>query len=284
MYRFYKWLVGVLTLVGTLALVGYLTAQAWAYLGPRKPVVSALRQQVAASLLPLIVADLSQNKRDVQSVAFFHLANDASDYVSDQLRAALEQSGVVALIDRPLGEKLEKLLKVPVSSVAELEPAVRAARGRGVKGVLFGRVDKFESVGGAARIDLELTLANVETHEVVFTRHYSKDTGLHPLNAAAVEDTVHQWGGASRFLAWVVIVLLLPVFTISFIRAMVRRESNRSNAFTLGVYTAADTVLAWLVLGAGLSGWLSVGLFLLAVGGALAYHVFIMTFALRMER
>jgi FtsH-binding integral membrane protein len=88
---------------------------------------------------------------------------------------------------------------------------------------------------------------------------------------------------AQRFLSWVVIVLLLPVFTIAFIRAMVRKESNRVNAFTLSVYTAVDALRAYLLLGAALTGWFSVLLFIIAVGAALAYNFYIMNFALRLE-
>jgi len=74
------------------------------------------------------------------------------------------------------------------------------------------------------------------------------------------------------------------VFTISFIRAMVRKESNRANGFTLGIYTGADALLAYLLLGAGVSSVFSALLFALVVGIAFAYNVFIMTFALKMEQ
>jgi hypothetical protein len=64
---------------------------------------------------------------------------------------------------------------------------------------------------------------------------------------------------------------------------MVRKESNRANGFTLAIYTAADALLAYLFLGAGLGSVVSALLFALVVGLAFAYNVFIMTFALKME-
>ncbi len=47
-------------------------------------------------------------------------------------------------------------------------------------------------------------------------------------------------------------MLLLPVFTIAFIRTMVRKDSNKTNAFVLGIYTVADALLAWLLIGAAI--------------------------------
>jgi FtsH-binding integral membrane protein len=104
------------------------------------------------------------------------------------------------------------------------------------------------------------------------------------LNPAVVKDSVHELGGVQRFLGWLVLVLLLPVFTISFIRAMVRKESNRANAFTLAIYTGVDALLAFLLLGASFASWLAVLLFLVVVGVAFAYNVFIMSFALKLEQ
>jgi hypothetical protein len=76
---------------------------------------------------------------------------------------------------------------------------------------------------------------------------------------------------------------LLPVFTIAFIRTMVRKQSNLSNAFVLAVYTAAGALLACL---AGVSdfssGW-RIAFFVLLAGCAFAYNVAIMSFALRLE-
>jgi hypothetical protein len=84
-------------------------------------------------------------------------------------------------------------------------------------------------------------------------------------------------------LAWAVLVLLLPVFSITFIRTMVRKSSNRINAFVLAIYTAVDAILAWLMVGASLVGGGAIVAFVGGVAVAAAYNVFVMTFALRLE-
>jgi len=71
----------------------------------------------------------------------------------------------------------------------------------------------------------------------------------------------------------------IAVFSIGFIRTMVRKESNRSNAFVLILYTLVDAVLAYLLVGAALLHWVAVTVFIVAVAAALAYNVRIMTFA-----
>jgi hypothetical protein len=78
-------------------------------------------------------------------------------------------------------------------------------------------------------------------------------------------------------------VLLLPVLTINFLRAICRRQSNRANALALAGYTLVDALLAWLLVGAGLSSGWTVAVFIIAVAAAFAYNVRMMTFAVKLE-
>ena len=284
MFRLYRWLVGFLTLVGSLALVCYLSWLGWTHFGPRKPRVSTARRQVAGQVVSSVMEDLRNNKGSVRTLALLHLVNDPSDCVTDQLRANLEQCGFVDLLDEPVGEKLQRALHLRVASVGELDAARGEGRRLGAQGVIFGKVHAFESYPGGAKMDLEISLADVAGGQAPFTRRYSKEVPSGPFSPVAIEDGPSRVASLQRLLAWGVIVLLLPVFTISFIRAMVRKASNRANGFTLGVYTAADALLAYLLLGAGVASLLSALLFVLVVGMAFAYNVFIMTFALKMEQ
>ena len=78
-------------------------------------------------------------------------------------------------------------------------------------------------------------------------------------------------------------MLLLPVFTIAFIRTMVRKDSNKTNAFVLGIYTVADALLAWLLIGAAIGSLWAVLLLIIGVAAAFLYNTKIMTFAVRLE-
>lgn len=89
--------------------------------------------------------------------------------------------------------------------------------------------------------------------------------------------------GAPAVLAFLLAILLLPVVTISFIRTMVSKRSNGVNALTLAIYTAADFILAFFMVGAtlGTTGkavvFIGVGIF------SLFYNFIVMNYALKLE-
>ena len=282
MFRF-KWFFGLLTGLGTAALVFYLAWQGWSHFGPRKPELGPVRRQLVDEVMPQVVGDLRLARKDLRSAVLFHLMNDPTDYVSDRLRAQIEETGVLDLRDRSLSEKVKKALKLRLTSVGDLDAAVQASQSLGAEGLLFGQVNVLESYPGGAKLDLQIVLGKIEGREILFDRRYTKELTSTALNPAAGQDEVRKIGSVQRFMGWVLMVLLLPVFSIGFIRAMVRKESNRANAATLAIYTAVDAVLAFLMVGASLTSWLSALVFLVLVGVALGYNVFIMTFALRLE-
>lgn len=89
--------------------------------------------------------------------------------------------------------------------------------------------------------------------------------------------------GAPTVLAFLLAILLLPVVTISFIRTMVSKRSNGVNALTLAIYTAADFILAFFMVGATLETtgkavvFIGVGVF------SLLYNFTVMNYALKLE-
>ena len=60
-------------------------------------------------------------------------------------------------------------------------------------------------------------------------------------------------------------------------------RSNGANASLLIIYSIADVILAYLLVGAALTSVWSVVIFILAVVAAFLYNVRIMTFALKLE-
>ena len=144
-------------------------------------------------------------------------------------------------------------------------------------------MDAFESYPSGAKIDLHLRLGTVADRILAVDKRYTKEVVLSPLDPVMVQEKMSKISPAQRFLAWMLAALTLPIFTIGFIRAMVRKESNRANAVTLVIYTAVDAVLAALLLGLSFGSWGSILLFFGALGGAFAYNVFVMSFALRLE-
>lgn len=278
-----KWFLTVLTGLGALGLGLYLLWQGWSLLGPRKPQLNAVRRQLVDQVMPQVVADLRQARQELRSVVLIQLMDDPTDYVSDQLRTQIEETGIFDLRDRSVGEKIQRALNLRVTSVADVEAALQACQRLGAQGVLFGGVHVLESYPGGAKLDLQILLAKLAGRELLLDRRYTRELTSTALAPAVVQDELRKFAPAQRFLGWALVVLLLPVFTIGFIRTMVRQASNRANAATLTIYTVVDALLAFLLVGASLGSWGAALLFLGLVGGAFAYNVFIMSFALKLE-
>jgi hypothetical protein len=174
-------------------------------------------------------------------------------------------------------------MNVERPSYPSADEAVARGRELGTQGVLFGTIHAFESYSSGAKIDVEVNLADVSTGKNVFSKRYSLESGGNSSVVAGVQETTRSFPWFQRLLGWLILVLLLPVFTLGFIRTMIRKGCNKTNFFVLSVYTVADVVLAWLLVGAVLNSWWTVLPFIFAVAAAFAYNVRIMTFALKLE-
>ena len=279
-----RWWQGkILTQLASVVALGYLAWLGWQHLGPCRPEVGPVRQQVVREAVPIIAADLRDGRQQIRSVILLHLENDASDFVTDQLRSTVEQTGILNLRDRTFLQKARSLLQLRHLSVGALPVALEAVEDKNVQGVLFGTVHAFESGPKGAVLDLELTLADTQSGQPVWTKRFTRETSTGLFSAANLREEAGKMPRFQRFLAWAVIVLLLPVFSIQFIRAMVKKESNRVNTVVLSIYTVVDAILAWLMIGASFSGWLPTLVFLAAIGVALLYNLYIMTFAVKLE-
>ncbi len=278
-----KWPLVILSRVGVIALIGYITWIGWQNLGPRKPEIGPIRQELADKTIPEIVADIRTSKGDLRDATLLHFKNDSTDYFTEKLRDVIEQTGVLELHDTTVMYKARHLLNLRHPAYATAGNAVANGRARGSQSVLYGVIHAFESFPGGSKIDVEVHLTDVATEQSVFTKRYGIEAPPTSAATAAVQEAAQSFPWFQRLFGWLIAVLLLPVFTIAFIRTMVRKGSNGTNAFVLGVYTLTDTLLAWLLVGAALNSWFPVMVFIVAVVAAFLYNVRIMTFALRLE-
>ena len=278
-----KWPFMLISRLGAVALICYIAWLGWQNLGPHKPEIGPVRREFADKVIPTIVDDLRNGRGNIRQAALLHFENDPTDYFTNQFRTVVEQSGILDLRDRTVGEKITNLVNLPHTPYGSLDTALARGHDLGTPAVILGTIHSFESCGGGANIDVEVLLADVSTGQVIFSRRYNKDTAPLTMIAANVEAAAKGFPWFQRLLGWLIAVLLLPVFTISFVRTMVRKGSNKANAFVLCVYTLADALLAWLLVGAALTSWFAVLVFVVAVAIALAYNIRVMSFAVRLE-
>ncbi len=268
---------------GKIVVLVYVVWLVWDHLGPRKPEVGPPLQQVARTVMPEIVEDIRTNRSDLRRVALLSFDNDYSDYFTDELRKSIEQSGILDLRNRTPFEKARNLLNLRHPSYTGTESALSRGHRLNVQGVIYGKIHSFEVYPKGSNIDVEIHLAEVSSGAVVFSNRYTMDRPSVSSFSLDTRDAPPSFPWFQRLFAWLLAVLLLPVFTISFIRKMVARSSNQVNAMVLAIYTLACAMLAWILLGAALTSWLPVLIFITAVGLALLYNIWIMTFAQRLE-
>jgi len=272
-----------LSKIGAIGLVVYIISLGWQNLGPRKPGLSAVRMELANEIISNVVEDIRISRGDIHQSVILHFGNDPSDYFTNKLREVLEQRGTLNLGDRTIWEKTRNILNLRHPTYPSVEEALARGRDLDAQGVLFGAIEAFESYPGGSLIDVQVNLADVSTGEIIFSKQYTRNASPTGALSAVVRNATASFPWFKRFLYWVIIVLLLPVFTIGFIRTMVQKKSNRSNAFVLSVYTLIDALFAWLLVGAALNSWFIVVIFIMATAVAFLYNVRIMSFVVRLE-
>ncbi len=279
----FRWPYFIISRLGTIAVLGYLAWMAWDYLGPRKPDTGLARQEIADIIIPDIVQDIRTARNDLDRIALLYFSNDHSDYFTEKLRASLERSGIADMRDLTAMEKARNLLNLSHPQYDTLNNAVKRGKNLDVQAVIFGRIHAFESYAENTRIDVMVHLAEVDTGQEVFSKRYTLEKPASELAIQDIVDKASSFPWLQRLTAWVLIILLLPVFSISFIRTMVARKSNLTNAAVLGVYTLAGALSGWLLLGAALTSKLMLLIFFPALGLIFVYNIWIMTCAVRLE-
>ncbi len=277
-----RWPLFIISRLGTIAVIGYIAWTAWAHLGPSKPEVGPVRQELAKAVMPAIINDLRASLEDIRHVALLHFDNDPTDHFTQSLRGTLERSGIIDLRDRTVLDKTRDLLNLRHPAYPDLDSALARGRNLNVQGVIFGTIHAFESLPGSAKIHVEVTLAGVHSGREVFSKTYT-NTGPVSISTVQFQEATRTFPWLQRLLGWSLFTLLLPVFSFTFIRTMMRKECNRTNSLVLVAYTLPGVLLGWLLFSGVLTYWLPVLAFVAAIGLAILYNVWIMSFAARLE-
>lgn len=277
-----KWVFGLLSKFGAFVMIAAIAWLGWQHLGPRKPDVSELRKDSAESAAALIAEDIRQNRGELHDVVMLHFGNDPSDYFTDTLRRRIELHGILDLRDLSFLEKVRRKLNLRIPATESAREAVKKVQKLDADGALFGTVHTFEHHPEGVNIDVDYLLVAADGSEVYSGRYSTQEARTAAAGAGEMRPSkTAEW--VQRGLVWLMLVLLLPVFSISFIRNMVRKRSNPQNAFVLGIYTVTDAILAWFMIGGAFTGIWSVLLLLAAVILAMLYNIRIMGFAVQLE-
>ncbi len=283
---------GIVPAIANIVFVLYMCYLAWICLGPTKPVLDAARMRVADKMVTQMVEDIRNHRGDVRSAELLHFANDPTDYFSNALRHQLVTNGILDVPDRSMWSKLCARLNLREDTCDTIHEALEEVDPDDVDGVLWGKLDRFETFNGGVLLNGEWYLLDAKAGSVLYSGTLAMDT-TSPLKQAIadatkmdgglLESTAHLIPWYIRLLGFILSTLLLPIVTIAFIRTMVAKRSNKVNAFLLGTYTAIDAILAFFMIGgAFVNGWTTM-LFLAATAFAFIYNLILMNFALKLE-
>jgi hypothetical protein len=269
---------------GSVALLIYGGWLGWDHLGPERPAVGAERAQVADQLIATVVADIRDDRVGEGPAVLVHFGNDATHYVTDRLRAALNESGVLVLRDRTLMEKAVDLLGFSQPGLASVDEAIAEASRRRAPLVVTGRVLRFESGGGPATLEMDVTIARTGDGEVVFSDRYLRSASILDDITTQLDTAGRAFTPLQRILTWVFGVLLLPLAFMPLLRSSVRERSHLENAVTLSSLTIVNGLLGVWLVGGLIGSWWGTVLFAGVLGAGFLYLLIVMAWAMELER
>ncbi|MBR4171301.1 MAG: hypothetical protein IKR48_06585 [Kiritimatiellae bacterium] len=251
----------------------------WWRLGPEKPQTDEQRKQMAHRMAENAIVKIRSERGQLQSVRLVHFANDPTDCVTDAFRAVIDETGVLTLADRRFGEKVRSLLRMREASCASASAAVKYA-GPGTDSVLWGKVERFESIGEGAALKGKWMLLQVPFGTTICEGEFVENTiDAVPTSASTEKSEI---GKSTHRLICLMTILLLPIVTLPWIRRLVAKRSNTVNALTLGGYTLVDLILIFLLTNITFATTGCVLLFLFWGILAFIYNAVVMNYALRL--
>ena len=301
---YFKYLLGITLLknifpiIVVFSCISYVFYFAWMGLGPQKPVLNQSRQQISHAAIQQMLQEIKEHRGNIRQVLFIHFANDPTDYFSDTLRNELNSTGILNLETPSFFERARKMLNLQINGVQNTRDALSYAKGSDVQGVLWGKIDTFESVPEGVILKGKWYLVDLKSKKILYSGTIKQDTTtqkkkmilktVEKLKRTNQNNSIQQFAATIpwylRFLFALLLILLLPIVTISFIRTMVAKSSNRINAFVLGTYTLIGAIIIFFMIGGSFSSAIQVISFLICLGIAFVYNVQIMVLALHLEK
>ncbi|MDO5582378.1 MAG: hypothetical protein Q4G69_14745 [Planctomycetia bacterium] len=260
---------------------------AWIQYRPQRTVPDSKRQALAADASKSILKTLLEHRGSKKTLAIFPFAGDTGNLFSDAVHNTILSSGTFELQDKSLFDKARNLLNMEQYRSNDRQEALEFGKASDL--VLYGTVERFETVDEKATLRVHYTLVDVAVKTDLADKTYVSDspesTDLFNTIKGGAKNLFKANGSAqanlNRLFGWILAVLLLPVFTIKFLMVMTAKNSNRINAVILVFYTVLDILLAWILISPTSYGYALGILFLFLTFGAFVYNAKIMSIALR---
>jgi len=268
----------------------FVASQLWANLGLGLPQLGGAQRSAIDPLISASVKQIINAAPRGRSLAILQLQGDQTTYVTESLRQQLEQFGLLSLHGRGLSVRVRAFFGYPPQAFATSDLATAQARNLQADLALYGAVDFRLTPGGNLPPTLDLRLLDLVTGQEILlappqTLSDRITATLEPFTTdPSMQPKRPLWRHlAERLSLWLLAALLLPVATVNFLIAVLRRENNVANALTAGAYTLASTIVCALLMGVTLSAWWFWGVLLIAMVASGLYHLAVMSWLVRVR-
>lgn len=280
---FTQWLVRI----ASITLIANTLWAGWSQFGPKKPVPNEMRLKMAVKAVEVICNDLQEHRGDGHTLAFLSFTGDPTDTISNALRNSINQSGTFDLCHKGLADKIRDFVGLRERSSSDLDKALSLGKKKDADLVLYGCVAQYEIVNRKGVLVVDYHLAETKSGTVLYHGKYDSNTSGDSL-VNVITDTAQTILGKTpgtpdmnQLIGWILIVLLLPVFSFTFLMYVTAKRSNSANGMALGIYTLTDCLLAWILIKPQFDSIGSFVIFILICLGAFVYNIKIMSIAHR---
>jgi hypothetical protein len=268
--------------LGSVALVFLALWQIWDVFSPKQPELPYLRKQVADQTIGRIVSDLPR-VATIKTVVVLPFANDPTGYVTSQIHDRLQASGRFQVIDDTLWQKIQKEVGIEGKPVSTLPDALDVGRKTGTDAAIFGEVRTFEMTETVGTIDLFVRMVDLRNELVLYAMRYQDSMTASPLSISYVASRISDSSLPRRVVIGFLFILLLPWLTIQAMVIVLKRQSNGANAGLILVYTLADALVIYVLMGFNLDDWLSTLTILISIGLAALYSIVVANYVAGLE-
>ena len=268
--------------------VGYLAALGWTKYGPTRPTLDAAFARWVDRAAEPIVTDMYNHKGVVTSVAIARFSNDPSGCISEAIRKQANDG--VYVMDKSALEKVSDALNLPLSSKVEAITSDKAvklgkyAKSRGAQATIWG-VANIEKTAGIVNGEIKYYLIG-QDGKIIY-ENVCNNASLKKASVAEVSESSLDWfrnlEWPHRLLIWVLAVLIFPIVTIGFLKSAVAKRSNRTNAFTLVLYTVIGAIALYFIMPPNFANITSTLIFIGLILADGVYNLLIMDFARKLE-
>ena len=239
----------------------------------REPVPGLQSRQVAARLLAAEVAGTREKPRKLL------LAGNPKNRVTYVIKKTLEKTGEIEVLEpkftEDAGESVKDWFLSEVRKIVKPEEAKILAERSRADAILFTEVETFDDKDDATLLVIDYEL---------------QETGTGKSSTGSVEGSLDKsvfsitylrlwmWSSSrwTRVLIWFLVAIFAPLITYKLAWAVLARERNDYNAMLVAGYTAVDALLAWILLGFTMSGFVAFSLFVLALIGSGTWNFLIL--------